>query len=115
MARQVATGEQAFARLRENDLFYIDKTRFIQDWWNKNDAVTLITRPRRFGKTLTLDTVRTFFSPEFAGRSDLFDGLSIWNDKKFRAMQGKVPVIFLSLAAIKERNYENAVFTFCDL
>ena len=55
MARQVATGEQAFARLRENDLFYIDKIRFIQDWWNKNDAVTLITRPRRFGKTLTLD------------------------------------------------------------
>ena len=61
MPRVIPTGEQVFATLREDNLFYIDKTRFIQDWWERKDRVTLITRPRRFGKTLMLDTVETFF------------------------------------------------------
>ena len=61
MARKVSTGIDTFSELREYNIFYIDKTHFIQDWWEQNDKVTLITRPRRFGKTLMLDTVRTFF------------------------------------------------------
>ncbi|MBQ1845832.1 MAG: AAA family ATPase, partial [Desulfovibrio sp.] len=78
MSRIIPTGEQNFATLREENLFYIDKTRFIQEWWEGRDRVTLITRPRRFGKTLMLDTITTFFSPEFNGRKDLFEDLEIW-------------------------------------
>ncbi|MBQ7609015.1 MAG: AAA family ATPase, partial [Desulfovibrionaceae bacterium] len=96
-------------------MFLCRKTHFIRDWWSGLVDVTLITRPRRFGKTLTLDTVRTFFSPEFAGRSDLFEGLDIWKDENFRRLQGTVPVIFLSFADIKETTYKDAVDSFKEL
>ena len=109
MARTVATGYENFAEIRQKHYFYVDKTRFIKDWWNGGDFVTLITRPRRFGKTLMLDTVRTFFSHEFAGRSELFEGLEIWKEETFRSLQGTVPVIFLSFADIKERHYEETI------
>ena len=82
MACKVSTGIDTFSELREYNIFYIDKTHFIKDWWEQNDKVTLITRPRRFGKTLMLDTVRTFFSTEYRDRLDLFDGLFISSDKK---------------------------------
>ena len=103
----VPIGKQNFVMLRDDNYFYIDKTKFIRDWWNGGDDVTLITRPRRFGKTLMLDTVKTFFAPEFKDRSDLFDGLEIWQDEKFRNLQGTIPVIFLSFADIKESSYTN--------
>ena len=77
MSRIISTGEQDFLTLRQENLFYIDKTKFIKDWWIGRNRVTLITRPRRFGKTLMLDTFKTFFSQEFANRSDLFEGLEI--------------------------------------
>ena len=98
-------GTQSFVKLRQNNYFYIDKTRFIKDWWNSGVDVTLITRPRRFGKTLMLDTVKTFFSPEFAGRSELFEGLEIWKDEKFQRLQGNIPVIFLSFSDTKSNSY----------
>ncbi|MBQ7585965.1 MAG: AAA family ATPase, partial [Desulfovibrionaceae bacterium] len=69
MLRVIPVGKQNFSELRTNNCFYVDKTKFIRDWWNSYDDVTLITRPRRFGKTLMLDTVKTFFSPKFANRS----------------------------------------------
>ena len=97
MQRNVALGIQSFPKLRENNYFYIDKTHFIKEWWERGDDTTLITRPRRFGKTLMLDMVKTFFSPEYSGRSDLFKGLSIWNEKKYRELQGTIPVIFCLL------------------
>ena len=97
MARIIPTGAQSFVKLRQRNLFYVDKTKFIQEWWECEDDVTLITRPRRFGKTLMLDTVNTFFSLTYAGRNDLFEGLEIWNSEKFRILQGKIPVIFLFL------------------
>ncbi len=108
MARKVFGGVQDFAKLREGGYFYVDKTAFIKEWWAGNpspDQVTLITRPRRFGKTLMLSTVAQFFSTEYAGRSDLFEGLEIWKDAEFRALQGTYPVIFLSLAAVKGTNF----------
>ncbi|MBQ9536320.1 MAG: AAA family ATPase [Desulfovibrionaceae bacterium] len=105
MSRTLTPGTQSFERLRVNNYFYIDKTKFIQDWWNNGIDVTLITRPRRFGKTLMLDTVKTFFSTEFAGRSDLFEGLEIWNNEKFRNLQGTISVIFLSFAKFNNDNY----------
>jgi len=105
MPRPIPVGEQNFVAIRENDCFYVDKTHFISEWWQGWDRVTLITRPRRFGKTLMLDTVRTFFSPEFRERPELFAGLSVEKDEKLMALRGAVPVIFLSFADIKGRNY----------
>ena len=105
----LATGKQNFEKLRTNNCFYIDKTKFIRDWWNGMDDVTLITRPRRFGKTLMLDTVKTFFSPDFAGRSDLFEGLEISQDEKLCRLQGKIPVIFISFADVKGETYSKTI------
>ena len=109
MARQVSIGTQDYASLIENNYFYIDKTQFISDWWNSGDAVTLITRPRRFGKTLTMNMCNYFFSNKYAGRSDLFEGLNIWKDEKFRKLQGTYPVIFMTFAGVKGKTYADAV------
>ena len=59
-----------------------------------------------------LDTVNTFFSPQFAGQLNLFEGLAIWQDEQFRSLQGSIPVIFLSLANVKETNFTEAVSSF---
>lgn len=88
MRKAIATGVQDFESLRVNDCFYVDKTVFIQKWWKSKDAVTLITRPRRFGKTLNLSMMNCFFSLRYAGRGDLFEGLMVWEDETFRAAQG---------------------------
>ena len=109
MARTVSIGTQDFAALRENNCFYVDKTAFIREWWERLDAVTLITRPRRFGKTLNMSMLNCFFSNRYAGRADLFDGLDIWQDEKYRAMQGTWPVIFLSFAGVKGSHFRDTV------
>ncbi|MEE0027888.1 MAG: AAA family ATPase, partial [Atopobiaceae bacterium] len=103
MARTISIGAQGFEDLRVRNNFYVDKTGFVRAWWQAEDQVTLICRPRRFGKTLNLDTVRCFFSTEFAGRGEeLFDGLDVWQDSAIREMQGKVPVVALSFARVKQ-------------
>ncbi|MBO4395746.1 MAG: AAA family ATPase [Eubacterium sp.] len=109
MKKTVSIGTQDFAFLRENDCFYVDKTGFIRNWWENADAVTLITRPRRFGKTLTMNMLDYFFSEKHAGRSDLFEGLDIWSDEKYRKLQGTYPVIFMTFAGVKATNFEDAV------
>lgn len=106
MARTVAIGAQYFEDIRENNCFYIDKTNFIKEWWESMDRVTLITRPRRFGKTLAMSMLEHFFSLKYAGKSGLFEGLSIWKDEKYQKLQGMYPVIFLSFANIKADNYK---------
>ena len=106
MPRTISIGAQDYASLIENDYFYIDKTSFIRDWWCGGDVVTLITRPRRFGKTLNMSMLDYFFSNKYEGRSDLFEGLDIWKDEKFRELQGTYPVIFLSFAGVKQDTYE---------
>lgn len=108
MARTVAIGIQTYDKIIENNCFYVDKTAFIEEWWESRDEVTLITRPRRFGKTLTMSMVEQFFSVNYAGRGDLFESQSIWLEEKYRKLQGTYPVISLSFASIKETNYENA-------
>lgn len=105
MGRNVAIGLQQFNEIIENHCFYVDKTAFIERWWKEKDQVTLITRPRRFGKTLTMSMVEQFFSVKYAGRSDLFEGLSIWKEETMRNLQGTYPVISLSFANIKETTY----------
>ena len=115
MARTVSIGHQNFSTLRENDYFYIDKTGFIREWWENGDSVTLIARPRRFGKTLTMSMVEQFFSVEYADRSELFEGLCVWQDEKYRSLQGTFPVISLSFANVKETRFESAVQRICQL
>ncbi|MEH2953836.1 AAA family ATPase [Candidatus Merdisoma sp. JLR.KK011] len=109
MARTVGIGYQNFEQLITNDNFYIDKTKFIKEWWENQDMVTLITRPRRFGKTLTMSMTEQFFSIKYTGRGDLFERLSIWEDEKYRKLQGTYPVISLSFANVKESSYESTV------
>ena len=108
MNKVIGIGNQGFDKIRENNYFYVDKTGFIKEWWESGDDVTLITRPRRFGKTLNMDMLKCFFSNQCAGRSDLFEGLSIWNEEKYRELQGQYPVIFISFATIKADNYVDA-------
>ncbi len=113
MARTVGIGHQDFEVVRKEDIFYIDKTDFIRQWWEAKDQVTLITRPRRFGKTLNMSMLEKFFSTDHAGRSDLFEGLSIWEDETYRQLQGTYPVIFLSFADVKENSFSQARETIC--
>ena len=102
MARTVGIGVQDFETIISNNYFYVDKTNFIREWWENGDSVTLITRPRRFGKTLTLNMTERFFSVKYAGQGNLFTGLDIWKEQKYRDLQGTCPVISLSFAAVKE-------------
>ncbi|MBQ2800323.1 MAG: AAA family ATPase [Lachnospiraceae bacterium] len=109
----VKIGTQNFEKLRESKAFYVDKTNFIREWWESGDEVTLITRPRRFGKTLTMSTVEQFFSYRYEKRSDLFEGLSIWKEDAYKKMQGTYPVISLSFSNIKEDNFPAAREKIC--
>ena len=109
MARVVGIGKQSFEKIIKEKCFYIDKTAFIKEWWDNKDDVTLITRPRRFGKTLNMDMIRCFFSNEYKDRGDLFEGLDIWKEKKYRELQGTYPVIFISFAEIKQSNYQDTI------
>ena len=115
MGRNVAIGIQNYNEIIENHYFYVDKTNFIKQWWESGDSVTLITRPRRFGKTLTMSMVEQFFSLKYAGRSDLFEGLAIWKENRFRKIQGSYPVLSLSFANIKETDYKTTVHRICQL
>ena len=109
MKREIGIGVQDFEKLRINNGFYVDKTDFIRDWWQGNDDVTQITRPRRFGKTLNMSTLNCFFSNKYANRPELFEGLKVWEDPDMRLQQGKWPVIFLSFAGIKETTYASTM------
>lgn len=115
MARTVGIGIQDFEKLITKDAFYVDKTLFVKEWWESEDDVTLITRPRRFGKTLTMDMAEKFFSVKYADREDLFEGLAIWQEEKYRSLQGTYPVIFLSFASVKETGFLNARKKICQI
>lgn len=113
MARTVAIGIQDFETVITNDYFYVDKTDFIKEWWESGDSVTLITRPRRFGKTLNMSMLERFFSLKYAGQGEVFEKLSIWKEEKYRKLQGTYPVISLSFASVKEKSYELAREKIC--
>lgn len=110
MPKEIAIGIQSFEEIIKQNYFYIDKTDFIKEWWESGDVVTLITRPRRFGKTLNMSMLECFFSLNYAGRGDLFEGLSIWQEEKYRQLQGTYPVISLSFAGIKESDFETTSY-----
>ncbi len=119
MARVTGIGKQDFEKIRISNNFYIDKTDFIRQWWEAEDDVTLLTRPRRFGKTLNMSMLEKFFSVAYAGRGDLFQGLDIWEEKspdgdyKYRNLQGTYPVLFLSFADVKEGTFQEARRKIC--
>lgn len=108
MIKRISIGYQEYDELITNGIFYIDKTRFIKEWWESGDKVTLIARPRRFGKTLTMSMTAQFFSLEFKGRSELFQDMDIWKEQEYRSLQGTYPVIALSFSDIKETSYTQA-------
>lgn len=110
MARTVAIGLQDFGDLIRKNYFYIDKTSFIREWWESGDSVTLISRPRRFGKTLNMSMLEYFFSMDHAGQGELFEGLSVWEDEEYRKLQGTYPVISLSFANVKEADFKTASY-----
>lgn len=104
----VGIGKQNYESLIMSDCFYVDKTYFIKQWWESQDDVTLITRPRRFGKTLNMSMLNCFFSNKYMNRADLFEKFEIWTDEKYRKLQGTYPVINLSFADVKDDNFKNA-------
>ena len=104
--RTVAIGIQDFGNLIRKNCFYVDKTSFIKEWWESEDSVTLIARPRRFGKTLNMSMLEHFFSNEYEKEGEIFEGLSIWNEEKYRELQGTYPVISLTFANVKETSYQ---------
>lgn len=112
MARKAAIGHQDFEAIQEGQYFYVDKTNFIREWWEGGDSVTLITRPRRFGKTLTMSMVEKFFSVDYAPKWELFKSLSIWKEEKYQNLQGTFPVISFSFANVKEKSYEATNLSF---
>ena len=115
MARTVGIGHQDFEEVIRNGIFYVDKTSFIREWWENRDAVTLITRPRRFGKMLTKSMTEHFFSNRYAGQGEIFEGLSIWESEKYRRLQETWPVISLSFAIVKETDFKIVVHRICEI
>ena len=105
MGKKVGIGHQDFEVIRTENVFYVDKTNFIREWWESGDSVTMITRPRRFGKTLNISMLEKFFSVCYAGRGDLFQGLAVWEEEKYRKLQGAYPVISISFVSIKEKDF----------
>ena len=115
MGKTVAIGIQDFAKIIKGNYFYIDKTDFIKEWWESGDDVTLITRPRRFGKTLTMSMLEHFFSVKYAEEGEMFKDLSIWQEEKYRKLQGTYPVISLSFADIKDKTYQATREKICQI
>ena len=104
--KTIGIGIQDFAKIADKNMFYIDKTAFLKEWWENQDSVTLIPRPRRFGKTLLMSMTDYFFSVNHSDCKKYFEGLDIWKEEKFRELQGTYPVIFMSFADIKGSTYE---------
>ena len=94
-------------RLAQAEYYYVDKTMLIKDFIDERPMVTLFTRPRRFGKTLNMDMLRTFFEKTEQDTSVYFQDKKIWAcGQKYRAYQGKYPVIFLTFKDVKFNTWE---------
>ncbi|WP_036608217.1 AAA family ATPase [Oribacterium sp. P6A1] len=115
MLKTVGLGLQDYEKVITENAFYIDKTDFISEWWNSKDDITLITRPRRFGKTLMLSTVEKFFSVRQGNNEELFKELNVSKDMEMMKECGKWPVLFVSFAAIKMNNFKGALVQFNQL
>lgn len=106
MARRLPIGISDFKRIIDDDYAYLDKTLLIEEFFNIGDQVALIPRMRRCGKTLNLSMLRYFFEKSKEDTSYLFQNLNIWKNENYRNLQGKFPVIFLTLKDIKQTSWE---------
>ena len=105
----VGLGYQNFLDFVCGKQFYVDKTHFIPEWLASDARITLITRPRRFGKSMLLSTVRTFFDPMYADHPEYFKKLQVWKDKDCRCLFGTIPVISVSFGSCKGNHFEQAM------
>lgn len=105
----VGLGYQNFLDFVCGKQFYVDKTHFIPEWLASDARITLITRPRRFGKSMLLSTVRTFFDPMYADHPEYFKKLQVWKDKDCRRLFGTIPVISVSFGSCKGNHFEQAM------
>ena len=105
--KKLPVGIDSFEKLRREDFYYVDKTRLIIDLLKNWGEVNLFTRPRRFGKTLNMSMLKSFF--EIGTDKTLFDGLAISEEKELcEAYMGKFPVVFVSLKDVDGLTFENA-------
>lgn len=105
----VGLGYQNFLDFVCGKQFYVDKKHFIPEWLASDARITLITRPRRFGKSMLLSTVRTFFDPMYADHPEYFKKLQVWKDKDCRRLFGTIPVISVSFGSCKGNHFEQAM------
>ena len=105
----VGLGYQNFLDFVCGKRFYVDKTHFIPEWLASDARITLITRPRRFGKSMLLSTVRTFFDPMYADHPEYFKKLQVWKDKDCRRLFGTIPVISVSFGSFKGNDFAQAM------
>ena len=115
MSKRLPIGISDFKEIIEEEYVYVDKTLFIEELINQGSKVALIPRHRRFGKTLNLSMLRYFFEKTEEDTSHLFKNLNIWKQEKYRALQGKFPVIFLSLKDIKHSSWEQTLASLLEL
>lgn len=95
-------------RLASTEYYYIDKSMMLKDFIDERPMVTLFTRPRRFGKTLNMDMLRTFFEKTNEDTSKYFKDKKIWEQGEYyRSFQGKYPVIFITLKDVKHNSWDN--------
>ena len=113
MKKGIGIGRSDFKSVILNDLYYVDKTMFIKDIIDDESQAILITRPRRFGKTLNMSTLNYFFNIDKKDTRKLFNGLKIMEQgEKYTSKQGTYPCIFLSLADVKTPTYEKMIASF---
>lgn len=105
----VGLGYQNFLDFVCGKRFYVDKTHFIPEWLANDARITLITRPRRFGKSMLLSTVRTFFDPMYADHPEYFEKLRVWKDADSRSLFGTIPVISVSFGSCKGNDFAQAM------
>ena len=111
---RLPVGAEDFREIREKNLYYVDKTRLIEQIFEEFSKVTLFTRPRRFGKTLNMSMLRHFF--EIGTEKNLFDGLYIaQNEQLCEEHMGKHPVIFISLKDVEGLNFDQAQYRFVEI
>ena len=111
---KLPVGIDSFEKIRRNRFYYIDKTKLIEQLVETGGEVTLFTRPRRFGKTLNMSMLKSFF--EMGADESLFDGLYISGNKELcDKYMGKYPVIFLSLKSAEGRSFDDARYMITEL
>ena len=111
--KRISTGIENFKELLDNNYYYVDKTKLIEDVLS--DKVTLYTRPRRFGKTLNMSMLYYFFSNKEKENAYLFDGLYISRQQEAKSYQNQYPVIFLTLKDMNNNNFQSQVYKFSSI